>query len=297
MKRVILIGVAATVAFGYAATGCGNSSTSSGTGGSNSSGGSVGSGGSSKGGTTGSTTTSSTGGSSSSGGSTATSATGGSTSAGGSSGTSAACSTDNGTYDEHTTFATEGSTDPYMLNKWGTWGDSTVPAVTQTTTGPSGLDCSSGCAALTINFSDGTAQYSAGSFVQYFGSSTDAVSNLLNETIAAKIAVTVAQASGATSAVPISINLFGQDTSTSSNGVDNVWVNDLGAAASLDASAGWHAITYKVVDANVPSWSPTRIVCASGLHAIGITIQNNSAIDATNAAVVTLYIQNFTVSQ
>ncbi|HEX7596857.1 MAG TPA: glycoside hydrolase family 5 protein, partial [Polyangia bacterium] len=165
----------------------------------------------------------------------------------------------------------------------------------QTTTGPSGLDCSSGCATLTIDFSNGTAQYSAGSFVEYFGSSSDAVENLLNETITAKIAVTVNQASGATAAVPISLTLFGQDTTTSSNGVDNLWVDDLGSSSSLDAASGWHTVTYQVADANVPSWSPTRTVCASGLHAIGISIQNNATIDDSNGAVVTLYIQSVAV--
>jgi hypothetical protein len=119
--------------------------------------------------------------------------------------------------------------------------------------------------------------------------------NLLNETITAKIAVTVAQANGATAVVPISISLFGQDTYTSTTGVDNVWVDDLGSATSLDAAKGWHTVTYKVVDAKVPSWSPTRTVCASDMHDIGISIQNNTAIDAINGAVVTLYVQSFAV--
>jgi hypothetical protein len=37
------------------------------------------------------------------------------------------------------------------------------------------------------------------------------------------------------------------------------------------------------------------MVCASGLHDIGISIQNNATIDATNGAVVTLYVQNVKV--
>ena len=257
--------------FGFAAMGCG----SNGDGGGGA--GAPGSGGTSTGGT-----------------STSSNPAGGTTGASSSS-ASAACSTTNGSYSENTTFATDGATTPYTINKWGTWGDSTVPTVTQTTIGPTGLDCSTGCAALTINFSNGTAQYSAGSIVEYFGTTTNAVENLLNETITAKIAVTVAQAAGATTAVPISINLFGQDTFASDNGVDNLWVNSLGAASSLDAANGWHKVTYKVLDANVPTWSPKRIVCASGLHNIGITIQNNLAIDATNGAVVTLYVQSFSV--
>jgi hypothetical protein len=226
--------------------------------------------------------------------------TGASTSAGGSTGgsssTPATCGTTNGSYRENTTFATAGRTDPYGLNKWGTWGGTTAPTLTQTTTGPTGLDCSSGCAMLTIDFSNGTAQYSAGSIVEYFGSATDSASNLLNETITAKVAMTVAPASGATATVPISVNLFGQDTYVSASGVDNVWVDDLGTAASLDAAAGWHTVTYKVGDAKVPIWSPTRTVCASGLHSIGITIQDNNAITATNGAVVTLYVQSVKVS-
>ncbi|MBN2577274.1 MAG: hypothetical protein JXP73_22115, partial [Deltaproteobacteria bacterium] len=153
----------------------------------------------------------------------------------------------------------------------------------------------SGCAKLTIDFSDGTAQYSAGSFVEYFGTEADSVENLLNETVTAKIAVAVEQASGADTAVPISINLFGQDTYESTTGVDNAWVKDLGTPSSLAAADGWHEVTFKVVDAEVPSWEPTRTVCASALHAIGITIQNSEAIDGTNGAVVALYVQGVTV--
>jgi hypothetical protein len=119
--------------------------------------------------------------------------------------------------------------------------------------------------------------------------------NLLNETITAKIAVAVAQASGATTAVPISLNLLGQDTYVSTTGVDNAWVDDLGSASSLDAASGWHTVTYKVVDAEVPSWKPTRTVCASAMHAMGISIQNSAAIDGTNGAVVTLYVQSVAV--
>ena len=134
---------------------------------------------------------------------------------------------------ENTTFGTEGKTDPYKLNEWG-WGDKTKPTLTQTTTGPDGLDCGSGCAKLTIDFSDGTKQYSAGSFVEYFGTASDSVENLLNETITAEIAVGVEQASGADKAVPIDINLFGQDTYVSTSGVDNLWNKNLGSASSLD---------------------------------------------------------------
>jgi predicted HD phosphohydrolase len=46
----------------------------------------------------------------------------------------------------------------------------------------------------------------------------------------------------------------------------------------------------------VPSWAPTRWVCASALHDIGIVIQNNAAITATNAGTITLYVQSVTVS-
>ena len=274
MKRTIVLGVAVLTAWGFT-MGCGNSSSGAGSG----SGGNANGGSSSSGGGAGGKTTTSSGSSG--------------TAAGGSSGTS--CGVTSGTYQEDTTFCTAGSTAPYNLNKWGTWGDSTLPSLTQTTTGPSGLDCSAGCATLTLDFSSGTAQYSAGSFVEYFGTSTDSVTNLLNETITAKIGVTVKQASGATASVPVSFSLFGQDTSTSTNGVDNLWVDDLGSVSSLDASSGWHTVSFKVVDANVPSWSPTRMVCASGLHAIGITIQNNATIDDSNGAVVALYVQSVTV--
>ncbi|HEX7507108.1 MAG TPA: hypothetical protein VF550_10070 [Polyangia bacterium] len=290
MKRAINIGVAALTAFGLASMGCGsNNNAPSGSGGN---GGSKASSGGASGGSTGSGGKAGAGGNSSGG------ASGGSStasSAGGSTSSSGSCGTDDGTYSEDTTFGTAGATDPYKVNKWGTWGNGTEPALSQTTTGPSGLDCGSGCAMLTIDFSDGTKQYSAGSFVQYFGTSSDSTSNLLNETITAKIAVGVAKANGANSDVPISINLFGQDTYVSTSGVDNLWSDDLGQASSLDTASGWHTVTFKVVDAKVPSWSPTRTVCASALHAFGITIQNNAAIDGSNGAVVTLYIQSVSV--
>jgi hypothetical protein len=91
--------------------------------------------------------------------------------------------------------------------------------------------------------------------------------------------------------------MFAQDTFTSTNGgTDNIWTYDLGTPASLDAASGWHTVTYKVIDAYVPSWAPTRWVCASALHDIGIVIQNNVAITATNAGTITLYVQGVTVS-
>ena len=74
----------------------------------------------------------------------------------------------------------------------------------------------------------------------------------------------------------------GKTPPTSSHGVDNLWVYDLGGVSSLDVSSGWHTLSFKVVDAQVPSWSPTRTVCASGMHAIGITVQNNEVIDDSN---------------
>lgn len=282
MKRSIVLGLTVLTGYGLA-MGCGNSSSGSGSG-SGGQAGATATGGASSGG--------SSGGGTATGGSTTTSSGGSAAATGGSSG---ACSTSNGTYQENTTFGSAGVTAPYNLNKWGTWGDATEPTLTQTTTGPSGLDCSSGCAVLTVDFSNGTAQYSAGSFVEYFGTTTDAVTNLLNETITVKVAVTTTQASGATASVPMTIRLFGQDTYTSTTGVDNIWNDDLGSASTLDAASGWHTASYKVVDANVPSWSPTRTVCASGLHSIGITIQNTATIDGTNGAVVTLYVQSVTI--
>jgi hypothetical protein len=284
MTKSITLGVAAFAGFAFVSIGCGSSDNPpAGSGGkSGGTGGSAGSGGS----------TTSTGGSSAGGSGAGGSSAGG---AGGGSGTSAACDTKDGTYEENTTFRTSGSTDPYKLNKWGTWGNGTEPTLTQTTSGPSTLDCGAGCAALTIDYSSGTKQYSAGSFVEFFGSSKDSVTNLLNETITVKIALAVKQASGASKDVPIQVNLFGQDPTTSSNGVDNLWTYDLGGVSSLDAASGWHTMTFKVVDAKVPSWSPTRTVCASGLHAIGITIQNSDLIDDSNGSVVTLYVQSVTV--
>ena len=298
MKRAIVFGVAALTAFGFASTGCLNDNTLR-------SGGKGGNGGSGGAGSGGSSTAASSGGSGGSsggsGGAASGGASGGSSTAsssggnGGGTTSSGSCGTTDGSYKEDSTFGSDGSTDPYKLNKWGTWGNGTEPTLTQTTSGPGGLDCSSGCAMLSIDFSDSTKQYSAGSFVEYFGKASDSVENLLNETITAKIAVGVKQANGTNTSVPISINLFGQDTYTSTSGVDNLWSNDLGSASSLDAASGWHTVTFKVVDAQVPSSGPTRTVCASALHAIGITIQNTAVIDGSNGAVVTLYVQNVSV--
>jgi hypothetical protein len=295
MKRAIVFGVAALTAFGFAPLGCSYESSVSGGSGGASGGASGGSGGAASGGASGgSSTTATGGGSGGANGGSSTTATGGGS--GGSTTSSGSCGTTDGTYEENTTFGTDGTTDPYKLNKWGTtWGNGTEPSLTQTTTGPDGLDCSSGCAKLTIDFSGGTTQYSAGAIVEYFGTADDSVENLLNETITAKIAIGVEQANGADKAVPIDINLFGQDTFASTTGVDNEWVKSLGTATSLAAADGWHTVTFKVVDAEVPSWAPARTVCASGLHAIGIAIQNNAVIDGTNGAVVTLYIQSISV--
>jgi hypothetical protein len=298
MKRTAIVGLVALTAFAFVAVGCGSSESSGATGGSSGGGatGSAGTSGASNGGTAGSkqsggttsTTSTAAGGTT---GATSTSAGGGSSSS-----TSTACGTTTGTYTEKRTFATAGTTDPFKLNKWGTWGNGTAPTLSQTATGPSGLDCSSGCAVLTMDFSSGTTQYSAGSFVEYFGTSTDAVFNLLGETITVKIALTVTKATGAVSDPPINIILFGQDTFVSTTGVDNSWGDDLGDAASLDAATGWHSVTYQVGDEKVPSWNPTRTVCASGIHALGINVQNNAVIDDTNAAVVTMYVQSVAVA-
>jgi hypothetical protein len=220
---------------------------------------------------------------------------GGSTGGGGSGTSPAECGATDGSYQENTTFEKDGVTDPYQVSKWGTWGGAT-PTVTQTSTGPGDLDCSAGCAALTVDFAKNTAQYSGGQIVQFFGSGPDSVQNLLNETITLKVAVTVEKASGASTDVPISITLSGQDTYQSTNGVDNIWVYTLGTAAALGAASGWHTVSYKVVDARVPSWDPTRTVCGSAIRSIGITVQNGKAIDDTNGAVVTLYLQSVTIS-
>jgi lysophospholipase L1-like esterase len=301
MTKAISFAWAALVGVALLSAGCSNSSSdqSSAGGGKSSSVGSAGSGGGAGGGGSASKSSSAgSGGSASSGGKSSASSGGAGSngsSSGGSTTSSAACDTTDGTYQESTTFQTSGETAPYTLNKWGNWGNATAPTLSQTTMGPSGLDCSSGCAALTMDFSSGTKQYSAGSFVEFFGTSSDSVTNLLNETITVKVALEAKQASGANKDVPISISLFGQDPTTSSNGVDNVWIYDLGSASSLDTASGWHTMTYKVVDASVPSWNPTRTVCASGLHAIGITVQNNETIDDSNGSVVTLYIQSVTV--
>ena len=320
MKKTIVLGIAVLAAYVFAEMGCSSSSNnSSGTGGGSHAGGSgsggKGSGGSATGGasTGGTSSTPASSGGTSGGGTSSGGTSSGGTPSGGTSGGSVAganggsatggssststdtCGTTNGDYDENTTFGTAGKTDPYQVDQWGTWGDGTTPTLTQTTTGPSGLDCSSGCAVLTVDFSKDTTQYSGGSLVEYFGTAAESVQNLLNETVTAKIAIEVKQASGATVDVPININMFGRDAYASTTGVDNVWSYGLGAATSLDAAVGWHAVNYQVVDVGAPTWSPSRTVCASAMHGIGLTLQANSNIDDTNGAVVTLYVQSVTV--
>ncbi len=231
------------------------------------------------------------------GGSTAPTGTGGSTTAVGGSTGASACDTASGTYTEATTFATATKTTPYSMNAYN-FGTTNPTSLTQTTTGPAGLDCSAGCAMMTLSFGAGLLQYGAGSqFVQYFGATATDVKNLLNETVTMKIAVTLTPATGATAALPVTVGMFAQDTFTSTNGgTDNIWTDDLGTPASLDAASGWHTFTYKVIDAYVPSWAPTRWVCGSTLHDLGIVIGNNAAITATNAGTITLYVQSVTVA-
>jgi endoglucanase len=215
--------------------------------------------------------------------------------AGGSTGT-AGCDTTNGTYTEATTFATATKTTPYTMNAYS-FPTTTATSLTQTTTGPAGLDCSAGCAMMTLSYDAGIAQYGAGAqFVQFFGATATDVKNLLNETVTMKIAVTLTPATGATAALPATVGMFAQDTFATTTYTDNIWTYDLGTPASLDAASGWHTFTYKVIDAYVPTWAPTRWVCGSTLHDLGIVIGNNAAITATNAGTITLYVQSVTVS-
>jgi hypothetical protein len=276
MKRAFLSGMAVLTVLGFAAMGCTDSSDPPGPGGGN--GGSTGAGGASNGGTT-STPTGS----------------GGSTTA---NTAASGCATVNGTYTETTAFATTAKTDPYTLNSYSDFAPSSNRAsLTQTTTGPAGLDCTAGCAMMTLNYEAGVTQWGGGAqFVQFFGTTATDVTNLLNETITMKVAVTATPASGATAAVPVTVAMFAQDTYTSTSGVDNMWVYDLGTLTALDSASGWHTVKYKVVDAHVPSWAATRWVCASSLHDIGVVIQNKEAITATNAGTITLYVQSVTVS-
>jgi hypothetical protein len=292
MNKSIMFGIAAIAAAGLVSMGCGSSDNqTSGSGGKQGSGG-AGTGGAATGGSNGSGGKTGSGGSATGGTGGGSSATGGTGGGGGS--TAASCGTTDGTESLNTTFETDGSTKPFEVNKWGTWGGA-EPTLEQTKSGPSGLDCSSGCAKLTVDYKKGTGQYSAGLAEQYFGAAATSTLNLLNETMTAKLALVVTKADGASKDVPIVISFTGEDTLVSTNN-DNVWVYDLpGGATALDASSGWHTVSHKIVDAEVPSWKPTRTVCASGLHDIAIRIQNTAAIDDTNAALVTLYIQSVTV--
>lgn len=220
---------------------------------------------------------------------------GAATTAGGSSSTGNDCPKDNGTYTETTTFATAGGTNPiapYNLNPFGF--DTSAASVSQTTEGPAGLDCSSGCGVMTLTYTPGLLQYKAGGqFVEYFGTATDSIQNLLNETITLELAVQVIPSG---TALPVTVTLTGQDTFATTTYVDNNWSFDLGNLTSLDASKGWHTKTYKVTDTHVPTWAPTRWVCASGMHDVAIAILNNADITDATAATIKLYVKSVSIS-
>ncbi len=301
--------LAVTLLSGLWAAGCSSSNTPTATGGST--GGSSSTSTTPTGGSTSATGTTGTGGNTTAtatGGSTSSAATGGAnnTATGGSNSTgtggatstagssSVACDTTNGSYTENTTFGTAASTAPYTVNSW-TWATGAViPTVTQTTTSPTGIDCSAGCAVLTANYADTTPAYAAGLIIEYFGSAAASVNNLLNETITVKVAVVVTLATGATTAPALALDLFGFDTTTGVN--TNVWTSTLGSVTSLDASTGFHTVTHKVIDEGVPSWAVTRTLCASQLHSIGIRVQNSAAITADTAATIAIYVQSIAVA-
>ncbi len=287
MKSLVLLGVAALT---LGAMGCSSDSTSSGTGGSASvTGGST----SNPPGPTGGVTGTATGGASgtsvtqtggSTGAGTTAAQTGGAT-AGGATSTAATCGTANGTVNQASAFAT--TLDPWKKNAWPVaWTGNGLELVT---TAPTGIDCSAGCAHLWADFTDGTAAYGGSAMEQYFGATDTSVENLLNETVTIKLAIVVTGAA----TVPAEIDLDGLDTFATTTYVDNVWVNKLGTFTALAAPT---TVTYKVVDARVPSWAATRTVCASSLHTLRIVVTNSAAITADTAAKVDVYVQSVTIA-
>jgi len=294
MKRLVLVGVAALAAFGFAAAGCSSDSkpaaTTAATGGAVN-GGAMGTGGATGTSTsaTGGATSAATGGTSSTaatGGTSTTAATGGAT-AGGDTSTSAACGTTNGVVNQTSAFAT--TLDPYKINSWPTTPTPLAATLELTTTAPTGIDCSGGCAHLSVDFTAGTAAYGGGAIDQYFGAAATATENLLNETVTIKLAVVVTGAA----TVPAEIDLDGLDTFATTNYVDNIWVKKLGEFSALGTMS---TVTYKIIDAPVPSWAATRTVCGSGLHTLRIVVANSAAIDATNAAKVDVYVQSIAIA-
>jgi hypothetical protein len=219
------------------------------------------------------------------GGSVSNPATGGSGTAGGN--TSTACGTTNGTLNQTSAFAT--TLDPYKLNSWPTTPTPLAATLELTTTAPTGIDCSGGCAHLSVDFTSGTAAYGGGAIDQYFGATDTATENLLNETVTIKLAVVVTGAA----TVPVEVDLDGLDTFATTNYVDNLWVHKLGELTALSTMS---TVTFKVVDAQVPSWSPTRTVCASGLHTLRIVVANSAAITDANAAKIDIYVQSISIT-
>lgn len=289
MRLLTVLGVAALTT--VSVVGCSSSSNNpaSGAGGS-----SAGTGGSENGGATGGQTSasSSTGGSTgtpAATGGTNTGATGGSASAGGdtSAGGSTGCGTTNGVLNQTSAFAT--TLDPYKLNSWPTTPTPLAATLEVTTTAPTGIDCSGGCAHLSVDFTAGTAAYGGGAIDQYFGATTTATENLLNETVTINLAVVVT----GSATVPAEIDLDGLDTFATTTYTDNVWVKKLGEFSALGTMS---TVTYKVVDVAVPSWAPTRTVCASSLHTLRIVVTNSAAIDASNAAKVDVYVQSIAIA-
>jgi len=287
MKRQVLLGAALT-AFGFAAMGCSSSSNSSGTGGTNAA-----TGGTSSAGATGGTTSAgATGGATgtvaphtggTTGAGTTAAATGGAT-AGGSSG----CGTVDGVFSQTTTFAT--ALAPWVANKWSpATGTPITASLELTTTAPSGIDCSAGCAHLTADFADGMLAYGGAAMDQYFGATATDTENLLNETITVNLAVVVTGAATA----PVAVDLDGLDTFATTNYYDNLWVHNLGSLSALSTMA---PLPYKVVDVGVPTWGVLRTVCGSALHTLRIVVSNSAPIDTTNAAKVEVYVQSITIA-
>ncbi len=214
-------------------------------------------------------------------------ATGGAT-AGGSSGTSVACGTTNGTLNQTSAFAT--TLDPYKINSWSGAGGTAIAATLElTTTAPTGIDCSGGCAHLSVDFPSGAAAYGGGAMDQYFGAATTATENLLNETVTINLAVVVTGAA----TVPVEVDLDGLDTFATTTNTDNLWVHKLGDLTALSTMS---TVTFKVVDAPVPSWAPTRTVCASGLHVLRIVVSCSAAITDANAATIDIYVQSISIT-
>ena len=170
---------------------------------------------------------------------------------------------------------------------------STPPAgaqLTYTTVGPAVNPtlCSAGCAALSMNFANGTAIYSASvSAVEFFSP----LANLVGSTLTFTIAI-----DNPGTRVPIQVQAYATDNASmqlSWSAGTSVYGSALTAYAAENTPAGaGKAISTTLVDHT----GRPATYCASATYSVGLQLQNMAAITSANAGLVTVYITRVTIT-